>query len=288
MQRLWARRGPRAQGKVGEKRALLAEQDAQIRKLMCDGTPDELKLPFALWSRQAVRQLILGCFGIELRPQGEGKYMARWGLTPQKPIRRAYEQSPPAGKTWLEETYPDIARRAKAEGAEIHWGDETGLRSDEVRGRSYAPAIKTPEIRVTHRREGLSVISTLTNRGKVPWKAFAGAMNADILIDFMKRLVKDARGKKIFLILDNLRVHHTKPVKAWLAACANQIEASSLPPYSPALNPNEMLKATITAQAPSRTKDDLKKATVSHLRRLLNSPQRIMRYFQHPKLHDAA
>ncbi|QIK37772.1 hypothetical protein GWK36_06995 [Caldichromatium japonicum] len=111
--------------------------------------------------------MILGCFGIELRPQGEGKYMARWGLTPQKPIRRAYEQSPPAGKTWLEEIYPDIARRAKAEGAEIHWGDETGLRSDEVRGRSYAPAIKTPEIRVTHRREGLSVISTLTNRGKV-------------------------------------------------------------------------------------------------------------------------
>ncbi|WP_425482801.1 IS630 family transposase [Caldichromatium japonicum] len=287
MQTLWARRGPRAQGKVGEKRALLAEQDAQIRKLMCDGTPDQLKLPFALWSRQAVRQLILDRFGIELRPQGEGKYMARWGLTPQKPIRRAYEQSPPAGKTWLEETYPDIARRAKAEGAEIHWGDETGLRSDEVRGRSYAPAIKTSEIRVTHRREGLSVISTLTNRGKVRRKAFAGAMNADILIDFMKRLVKDARGKKIFLILDNLRVHHTKPVKAWLAACANQIEASSLPPYSPALNPNEMLKATITAQAPSRTKGDLKKATVSHLRRLLNSPQRIMRYFQHPKLHDA-
>ncbi|QIK37804.1 hypothetical protein GWK36_07180 [Caldichromatium japonicum] len=224
-------KGKRGGRKVGEKRALLAEQDAQIRKLMCDGTPDELKLPFALW------QLILDRFGIELRPQGEGKYLVRWGLTPQKPIRRAYEQSPPAGKTWLEETYPDIARRAKAE-------------------------------------------------GKVPWKVFAGAMNADILIDFMKRLVKDARGKKIFLILDNLRVHHTKPVKAWLAACANQIEASSLP-YSPALNPNEMLKATITAQAPSRAKGDLKKATVSHLRRLLNSPQRIMRYFQHPKLHDA-
>ncbi|QIK36701.1 hypothetical protein GWK36_00325 [Caldichromatium japonicum] len=171
---------------MGEKRALLAEQDAQIRKLMCDGTPDQLKLPFALWSRQAVRQLILDRFGIELRPQGEGKYMARWGLTPQKPIRRAYEQSPPAGKT--------------------------------------------SEIRVTHRREGLSVISTLTNRGKVPWKAFAGAMNADILIDFMKRLVKDARGKKIFLILDNLRVHHTKPVKAWLAACATSSIPSSVMP----------------------------------------------------------
>jgi hypothetical protein len=103
--------------------------------------------------------------------------------------RQAVEQ-------WLHETYPEIAQRAKAAGAEIHWGDETGLRSDDVRGRSYAPAGKTPEIRVKNRREGLSVMSTVTNRGKVRWKVFEGAMNADILIDYMKRLIKDAAGAK--------------------------------------------------------------------------------------------
>jgi len=92
-------------------------------------------------------------------------YLARWGFTPHKPIRRAYEQSPAAVRQWLDEEYPAIAARAKAEGGEIHWGDETGLRSDDVRGRSFAPRGATPVVRISHRREGLSVISTVTNRG---------------------------------------------------------------------------------------------------------------------------
>lgn len=278
--------------KVGDCRALTAEQEAQIRRLICDKTPDQLKMAFALWNRQAVRQLILDRYGVALTPQGIGKYLARWGFTPQKPIKRAYEQRPEAVKAWLNETYPVIAQRAKAEGAEIHWGDETGLRSDDVRGRSYSPAGKTPEIRVTNRREGLSVMSTVTNRGKVRWKVFEGAMNADILIDFMKRLIKDAKGKKVFLILDNLKVHHAKPVKAWLAEHKQQIEVFYLPSYSPELNPDEMLnadlKSVITSNAPARAKGDLKKATVSHLRRLQKSPRRVMRYFQHGPVRYAA
>ena len=277
---------------VGDCRALTAEQEAEIRKLICDKTPDQLKMAFALWNRQAVRQLILDRYGVALTPQGIGKYLARWGFTPQKPIKRAYEQRPEAVKAWLNDTYPVIARRAKAEGAEIHWGDETGLRSDDVRGRCYAPAGKTPEIRVTNRREGLSVMSTVTNRGKVRWKVFEGAMNADILIDFMKRLIKDAKGKKVFLILDNLKVHHAKPVKAWLAEHEQQIEVFYLPSYSPELNPDEMLnadlKAVITSNAPARANGDLKKATVSHLRRLQKSPTRVMRYFQHAPVRYAA
>jgi hypothetical protein len=207
-----------------------------------------------------------------------GKYLARWGFTPQKPIRRAYEQRPEAVQTWLDTQYPEIAQRAKAEGAEIHWGDETGLRSDDVRGRSYAPAGQTPQIRVGKRREGLSVMSTVTNRGKVRWKAFEGAMNADILIDFMKRLVKDTKAggegdkavKKVFLILDNLKVHHSKPVKAWLQENKEHIEVFYLPSYSPELNPDEMLNANlkqvITTAAPARRKGDLKIAVTRHLR----------------------
>ena len=278
--------------KVGEHRSLTAEQEAEIRKLITDKTPDQLKLGFALWNRQAVGMLIQERHGIRLTPQGVGKYLARWGFTPQKPLKRAYEQRPEAIQAWLNDTYPEIAQRAKAEGAEIHWGDETGLRSDDVRGRSYAPAGKTPEIRVTNRREGLSVMSTVTNRGKVRWKIFEGAMNAGILIDFMKRLVKDAAGKKVFLILDNLKVHHAKVVKAWLADHANEIEVFYLPSYSPELNPDEMLnadlKAVVTSKAPARAKGDLKKATISHLRRLQKSPKRVMRYFQHKPVRYAA
>ena len=197
---------------LGLCRKLTAQQEAQIQKLILDKTPNQLRMDFALWNRMAVMQLIEDQFSIPLTPQGVGKYLARWSFTPQKLIEKAYEQRPEAVQTWLDTQYPEIAQRAKAEGAEIHWGDETGLRSDDVRGRSYAPAGQTLQIRVGKRREGLSVMSTVTNRGKVRWKAFEGTMNADILIDFMKRLVKDAKAsseggkegcKKVFLILDN-------------------------------------------------------------------------------------
>ena len=133
---------------LGDKRLLSAEQEARVQKLIMDKTPDQLKMPYALWTRQAVAQLIEQHFGVKLQVRTMGKYLARWGFTPQKPMKKAYEQSPAAVKKWHEEDYPIIAARAKAEGAEIHWGDESGLRSDDVRGRGFAPKGQTPVIRV--------------------------------------------------------------------------------------------------------------------------------------------
>ncbi len=130
--------------KTGDGRLLDAQQEAQVRKLISDKTPDQLKMPYALWTRAAVAQLIEQRFGIRLPVRTMGLYLARWGFTPQKPMKKAYEQSPAAVKKWLDEDYPAIAARAKAEGAEIHWGDESGLRSDDVRGRSFAPKGQTP------------------------------------------------------------------------------------------------------------------------------------------------
>lgn len=184
-----------------------------------------------------------------------------------------------------------IAARAKTEGAEIHWGDETGLRSDDVRGRSYAPVGQTPVVRVNNKRHGLSVISSVTNKGVMRWKIFDGALNADILIDFLKRLVKDA-GRKVYLILDNLKVHHSKPVKAWLAEHIDEIEVFYLPSYSPELNPNEManadLKQAVTKRAPVRTKLQLVKATAGHLRSVQRQPERVKSYFEHKPVRYAA
>jgi transposase len=202
--------------KVGEKRLLDPGQEATVRKLIADKTPDQLKMAYALWTRAAVAELIEHRFDIRLPVRTMGSYLKRWGFTPQKPMKKAYEQSPAAVKKWLDADYPVIAARAKAEGAEIHWGDESGLRSDDVRGRGYAPKGETPVIRVNNKRHGLSVISSVTNKGQMRWKIFDGALNANILIDFLRRLIKGAT-KKVFLILDNLRVHHAKPVKAWLA-----------------------------------------------------------------------
>ena len=220
-----------------------------------------------------------------------GLYLARWGFTPQKPMKKAYEQSPAAVKKWLDEDYPAIAAAAKAEGGQIHWGDESGLRSDDVRGRSFAPKGQTPVIRVNSKRHGLSVISTVTNKGQMRWRIFEGALNTDILIDFLRRLIRGA-DKKIFLILDNLRVHHAKPVKAWLAAHADAIEVFYLPSYSPELNPDEManadIKQVVTTQAPARTKLQLVKATARHLRSVQRQPERIRKYFQHDPVRYAA
>ncbi len=216
-------------------------------------------------------QLVHDRLGIKLPIRTVGEYLKRWGFTPQKPIKKAYEQRPAEVKKWLDEEYPQIAARAKAEQAEIHWGDETGLRSDDVRGRGYAPNGHTPVVRVNNKREGLSIISTVTNRGKVRWKIFEGAMHADLLIDFFKRLIKDA-DRKVFLILDNLKVHHARKVKAWLADHEDGIEVFYLPSYSPELNPDECLNADlkdgVTRRAPARSKGQLKKAAISHLRKL--------------------
>lgn len=277
--------------KVGEKRLLTEPQENAMRKFIQDKTPDQLKLPYALWTRAAVAQLIQERIGVKLAVRTIGKYLARWGFTPQKPMRKAYEQSPAAVKKWLEEDYPVIAARAKAEGAEIHWGDETGLRSDDVRGRSYAPQGQTPVVRVNNKRHGLSVISSVTNKGVMRWKIFDGALNTDILIDFLKRLVKDA-GRKVYLILDNLKVHHSKPVKAWLAEHVDEIEVFYLPSYSPELNPNEManadLKQAVTKRAPARTKLQLVTATAGHLRSVQRQPERVKSYFEHEPVRYAA
>ena len=239
----------------------------------------------------AVAQLIEQRFGIRLPVRTMGLYLARWGFTPQKPIKKAYEQSPAAVKKWLDEDYPGIAARAKAEGAEIHWGDESGLRSDDVRGRGFAPVGRTPVIRVNSKRHGLSVISTVTNKGQMRWRIFDGALNTDILIDFLRRLIKGA-SKKLFLILDNLRVHHAKPVKAWLAEHADAIEVFYLPSYSPELNPDEManadIKQAVTKLAPARTKLQLVKATARHLRSVQRQPERIRKYFEHEPVRYAA
>ena len=276
---------------VGSGRTLSVEQEREVQRLIRDRTPDQLKMVYALWTRQAVAELIRDLYGIKLAVRTMGLYLGRWGFTPQKPMKKAYEQSPAAVKKWLEEDYPAIAANAKVEGAEIHWGDETGLRSDDVRGRSYAPQGQTPVIRVNSRRHGLSVISSVTNKGQMRWKAFDGALNSDILIDFLRRLIKDA-GRKIYLILDNLKVHHSKPVKDWLAEHTHEIAVFYLPSYSPELNPNEManadLKQAVTTLAPARTKLQLVKATSKHLRSAQRQPERIRSYFQHEPVRYAA
>jgi len=283
--------GPRGP-EPGTGRFLKAPQEAEIRDLIRRHAPDELGLPFALWSRAAARELVMRRCGVRLAVRTMGKYLARWGFTAQKPLRQAWERDPAAVRRWLRRDYPAIAARAaKAEGGAIFWGDETGLRSDDVRGRSHAPRGRTPVVRVCHKRTGLGLISAVTNKGELRWMVLDGAVTAPALIRFLGRLVRDV-GRKVFLMLDRLPVHRARSVRAWLAGRQAEIEVFHLPAYSPDLNPDEGLNAdlkqAVTRKAPARSKPQLKRALVGHMRRLSKSPARIRSFFRHHTFRYAA
>jgi transposase len=284
------RTGPRGP-EPGHGRLLDADREAEARDLIRRHTPDELDLPFALWSRPAARELILRRLGVRLAVRPMGTYPARWGFTAQKPLRRACEQGPAAVRRWLGRDYPAIAARAKAEGGAISWGDETGLRSDDVRGRSYAPRGRTPEMRLPHKRAGLGLISAVTNKGELRWMVLDGAVRAPSLLRLLARLVRDA-GRKVFLILDRLPVHRSARVRAWLAGREAEIEVFCLPGHSPELNPDEGvdgdLKQAVTRKAPARSRAQLKRAVVGHMRKLSKLPQRVRSFFGHKTFRHAA
>jgi len=282
--------GPRGPA-PGTGRLLDAAQEAEVRGLIRRHTPDELGLPFALWSRAAVRELVARRCGVRLAVRTMGTYLARWGFTAQKPIRRAYERDPAAARRWLRRDYPAIVARAKQARGAIFWGDETGLRSDDVRGRSYAPRGRTPVVRVCHKRAGLSLLSAVTNKGELRWTVVEGAVNAPTLIRFLARLIRDVRCK-IFLILDRLKAHRARLTRDWLAEHRAEIEVSYLPSYSPDLNPDEGvhadLKQAVPRRAPARSQQRLKRATVGHMRSLSKRPARIRAIFQHQQFRYAA
>jgi transposase len=275
----------------GSCRTLSAEQEKILQKSIHDKCPNQLKLPFMLWTRIAVQQLIKHLWAIDMPIRTVGEYLKRWGFTPQKPLRRAYKQNPQAVKAWLNQEYPEIKKKAQKENAEIHWGDETGLCNDSYHGRSYAPRGQTPAVKLYPRCKRVNLISSVTNQGKVRFMVYKNRMNSQTLIRFMNRLVRDSE-KKIFLILDNLKVHHSYIVKDWLKAHEEQIEVFFLPSYSPELNPDEYLncdlKAGVHSGVPARDKKQLTRKAISHLRKLQKLPTRVVKYFNHPKIAYAA
>jgi transposase len=172
----------------------------------------------------------------------------------------------------------------------IYWGDETGLRGDDVRGRSYAPRGRTPVVRPSHKRASVGLVSAVTNKGELRWMVLDGAIKAPVLLRFLARLVRDAH-QKVFLILDRLPVHRSAKLRAWLAGREAEIEVFHLPGYSPELNPDEGVNAdfkqAVPRKAPARSKQQLKRATISHMRSLARQPKRIRALFQHQQFRYA-
>ncbi|RJO68793.1 MAG: IS630 family transposase [Myxococcales bacterium] len=266
-------------------------QAAQTARLVQDHCPEQLKLPFVLWTREAVGLLIERKWGVKLSLTQVGRYLKRWGFTPQKPVRRAYERDETAVKRWMQEEYPAIAKRAKAEGAEIHWGDEMGLRSDHQAGTSYGRKGKTPVIPGTGKRFRCNMISTITNRGTLRFMVFEGSFVSAVFIEFLKRLLKQS-GRRIFLIVDGHSAHVSRETKRWLAAHGERIEVFYLPGYSPELNPDELLNQDVKANALGRRrprdKADLMANVRGYLRSTQKMPQIVRNFFLEPHVCYAA
>ena len=279
------KRGPRHVSRLAPHEA------ATTVRAITDRCPDQLKLPYALWTREAVQQYLRRRFGIAVSVWTVGRYLKRWGLTPQKPVRRAFEQDPVAVRRWLQEEYPAIAAAAKRERARIHWGDEMGLRSDHQTGTTYGRRGRTPVIPGTGRRFRCNLISTVTNRGQLAFMVFKEGFTAQVFLRFLRRLIRQAK-QKVYLIVDGHPVHRSRTVKRWLAKHAKQIRMFQLPAYSPELNPDELLNQDVKSNAAGRQRPSDQVEMIATVRSYVRSTQRrpdvVRAYFREEHVRYAA
>lgn len=281
------RRG-RAPGQGGR---LTRRQAHRLRQVIVGKMPDQLKLPFYLWTRAAVANLIEQQFGLTVSLTTIGRYLQAWGLSAQKPVRRAYERNDATLTRWLTEEYPALARQAKREKAMIYWGDEMGLRSDHVTGTSYAPVGQTPVIRATGQRFGCNMISAITNRGHLAFMVFHGKFQSHRFVEFLRRLLKQTT-RKVYLIVDGHPVHKAGPVTRFVAKHARRLCLWRLPGYCPELNPDELLNQDVKTNGLGKsrpaTRAELMATVRRHLHRRQKQPQLIQNLFQEPHVRYAA
>ena len=267
-------------------------QAATICNIIRDRHPDQLKLPFALWTSRSIRELIFRKFKIDLSRRTVRRYLKRWGFTPQKPKRIAYEKDPLAADQWKKKQYPAIRALAKAEKARIYWADEMGLRSDHQAGRSYSPKGVTPTRLGTGKRFSCNMISAITNRGDLSFMVFKTKFNSSVFISFMRRLVKEANGRKVFLIVDGHPAHRSKMTRQWLEEHAKKIRLFYLPGYSPELNPDECVNNDVKANAVGTQMVKDRQAMIRKVRGYLNKRKsdrvQVKKYFHQEDVKYAA
>jgi len=261
---------------------LKPKQEQTICRLITDHCPDQLKLPFYLWTREAVAHLIAQRFGVQLSVWTVGRLLARWGFTPQKPTRRAFEQDARAVGSWLQRKYPAIRALARREKALVFWADEMGLRGDHAAGRSFSPQGQTPVIAGTGQRFRCNVISAITNRGQLQFMVFKERFTTAVFLKFLRRLLRQNR-RKIFLMIDSHPVHVAQAAWRWFKNHRAALRIYFLPGYSPELNPDEYLNQDVKTNAVGRTRPLDRKEMIDNIRAYLRSTQAnrslVKRYF---------
>ena len=279
--------------KIGDKKRLTSDQEKKIITKLIDTTPQQLKFKFALWTREAVQTLIKYEIGEELPISTVGDYLAKWQFTSKKPIKRAYERKDSATKAWLEEIYPKIKKEAKKDNADIWWADETACQNLANNLKGYAPigTHNKPVLEHTAKKFKINMISAITNTGKSMFSLYDESIKIDSFIEFCKKVIDSNSGKKVFLIVDNLRVHHAKLVKVWEEENKDKIKLFYLPAYSPDYNPDEYLNQDYKQSANKyelpTTQKELRNNTEKYMLSIQNNPQKVANFFKHPKVQYA-
>ena len=253
--------------------------------------PRQLKFSFALWTRKRVQQAIKEKYGISLSVTSVGRLMSQLGFSPQRPIQKAYEQNPSLVKKWLKREFPKIKKLAKEEKATIYFGDEAGLRSDYHSGTTWSPRGETPVVKKTGKRFRLNLISAISSKGQMKFMTIRGKINGDVFIEFLKRLLAENK-RPVYIIVDGHAIHKSKKVKEFINSTEGALKLFYLPPYSPELNPDELvwnhLKYHCVGKLFIKTKSELQTKVLSYLKSLQKKPQIIKSFFQKPSLKYAS
>ena len=222
----------RAKAISGRPSKMTGKQLQWVYKTVTSKNPLQLRFEFALWTRAMIREVIREKFGVRLSEVSVGRMLRKLGLSPQKPLRRAYERDPELVETWRKKQFPEIRRLAKKERATLYFSDEAGVRSDFHAGTTWAPKGQTPIVPATGQRFGMNLISAISPRGDFRFMTVEGRMNAGKFIEFLKRLLHNA-SRPVFLIADCHPSHRAKKVLAFVRSTEGRLRLFFLPPYAP-------------------------------------------------------
>jgi transposase len=266
---------------------LTDRQTSQLRGWIVGRDPRQFQFDFALWTRKIVGKLIVQKFDVKMTPQGIGKLLHRIGLSPQRPLYRAYQQNPEAVRQWREEDFPAIREQAREEGAEVYFGDEAGIRTDHHAGTTWAPVGQTPVVEVAGDRNSVNMISAVSPGGALKFDVFVGSCNGTVFVEFLKKLMHDAP-RPVFLILDNVSFHKAQIVQDYVASLEGRLKLFFLPGYSPELNPDEWVWKNVKNDQIGRAGigrgSELFGCATRALERLQQLPEIVRGFFRDPSL----
>ena len=249
--------------------------------------PRQYGFDFGLWTRQIVAALIAERFGIELSLASVGKLLANLNLTPQKPLKRAYERDPAAIEAWKRKIYPQLAARARRAGAEIYFWDESGFRADAVQGKTWGMRGHTPIVELPGNRQSISAASAVNAKGAFWFVTYKGGMTAELFVELLKHIMRRRR-KPLFLVLDSLPAHKAKMVRDYVESTNGKLELHFLPGYAPELNPDELVwnyvKRTATAKSPLAFGELLQDRIDADLQAVRADPALLRSFFRAPSV----